>query len=212
MSAISPKPRTSKPAAQRRTEVLDAAQHLFTTKGVQATSVEDILTEVGIARGTLYYHFSSKEEILRALIERTTDAMVERAEAVAHGDGPATAKFPAVLSAMRVETPERDLAEELHAAGNAEFHVLTIVETVRRMTPVLTEVVEQGIEEGTFSTPHPREMIEILLSSSGMLLDEGIFVGEAAETPRRTMALFLAAETLLGCEPGTLMPTGGGTP
>ena len=42
--------RISKPAPQRRTEILDAAQQLFTTKGVQATSIEDILKQVGIAK------------------------------------------------------------------------------------------------------------------------------------------------------------------
>ena len=75
--------RTSKPAAQRRDEILDVAQHLFITKGVQATSVEDILKEVGIAKGTLYYHFSSKEEILRSLISRTTTRAAQQAQAAA---------------------------------------------------------------------------------------------------------------------------------
>jgi len=79
--------RTSKPAAQRRDEILDVAQNLFITKGVQATSVEDILKEVGIAKGTLYYHFSSKEEILRSLISRTTTRAAQQAQSA--GDGQA---------------------------------------------------------------------------------------------------------------------------
>ena len=196
--------RTSKPAAQRRDEILDVAQHLFITKGVQATSVEDILKEVGIAKGTLYYHFSSKEEILRALIARIADGIAERAGAIAAGPEPAVRKFLAIMSAARVDEPELALAEELHAPNNAEFHVLTIVETVRRLPPILPGVVEQGVAEGVFSTEHPRETIEILLTSAGMLLDAGIFTGEEAEIPRRAAGIARAAETLLGCEPGTL--------
>ena len=74
-------PRISKPAPQRRAEILDTARRLFTTRGFQSTSVEDILTEVGIAKGTLYYHFSSKEEILRSLISRTTTRAAQQAQA-----------------------------------------------------------------------------------------------------------------------------------
>ncbi|MBF0696158.1 TetR/AcrR family transcriptional regulator [Actinomyces bowdenii] len=198
--------RTAKPAPQRRAEILDTAQRLFITKGVQATSVQDILTEVGIAKGTLYYHFSSKEEILTALIARTTDGVVGRARAIAEGPGTAVDRFLAVLASARVEQPERDLAEQLHAPGNAEFHLLSIVEMVRHLTPVLTGIVEQGNAEGTFDARRPREMIEILLTSAGMLLDEGIFTGEAQEAPRRAAAIVHAAEVLLGCAPGALAP------
>ena len=61
-------PRIHRPTAQRREEILDAAHTLFTTKGFQPTTMEDILRIVGIAKGTLYYHFPSKEQILRALV------------------------------------------------------------------------------------------------------------------------------------------------
>ncbi|MBO3723911.1 TetR/AcrR family transcriptional regulator [Actinomyces bowdenii] len=203
-------PRTAKPAPQRRTEILDAAQRLFIAKGVQATSVQDILSEVGIAKGTLYYHFSSKEEILTALIARTTDRIVDRARAIAEQPGPAVDRFLAVMASARVDQPERELAEQLHAPGNAEFHVLSIVEMVRHLTPVLTGIVEQGNAEGAFNAPQPRDMIEILLTSAGMLLDDGIFTGEAQEAPRRTMAIVHAAEVLLGCEPGALAPAAAG--
>ena len=205
-------PRTAKPAPQRRAEILDTAQRLFITRGYQSTSVEDILTQIGIAKGTLYYHFSSKEEILRALIARIADGIAERAGAIAAGPEPAVRKFLAIMSAARVDEPELALAEELHAPNNAEFHVLTIVETVRRLTPILTGVVEQGVAEGVFSTEHPRETIEILLTSAGMLLDAGIFTGEEAEIPRRAAGIARAAEALLGCEPGALAPIAAGTP
>lgn len=199
-------PRISKPAPERRTEILDVARQLFITKGFQKTSIEDILKQVGIARGTLYYHFSSKEEILRALISRITEQIVESATEIAQQDGPAVYKFLAVISSSRIQDTERELTEQLHAPGNASFHILSITETVKHLTPILTEIVEQGIEEGTFHTQYPRETIEILLTSSGMLLDEGIFTDEAAEIPRRTAGIIHAAEVLLGCEPGTLQP------
>ena len=60
--------RIVKDAEERKEEILDAAERLFGTKGFDNTSTGDILQEVGIARGTLYYHFKSKEDILDGVI------------------------------------------------------------------------------------------------------------------------------------------------
>ncbi|MEG1678401.1 MAG: helix-turn-helix domain-containing protein, partial [Clostridia bacterium] len=64
--------RIVKEAKERENEILDAASILFSEKGFDGTSIADILLKVGIARGTLYYHFKSKEDMMDALIERTT--------------------------------------------------------------------------------------------------------------------------------------------
>lgn len=68
--------RVVKEATVRRNEILDAAEQLFVTKGFDGTSTNDILERVGIACGTLYYHFKSKEEILDAMIERMTETLL----------------------------------------------------------------------------------------------------------------------------------------
>lgn len=53
-----------KSTEERRSEIVEAARKLFLAKGYEATSTVDIMNAVGIAKETLYYHFSSKEEIL----------------------------------------------------------------------------------------------------------------------------------------------------
>ena len=50
-------------------KIFEASMKLFAEKGYEATSVEEITATVGVAKGTLYYHFSSKEEIFNFLIE-----------------------------------------------------------------------------------------------------------------------------------------------
>lgn len=50
-------------------KIFETAMELFAQKGYEATSVEEITSIVGIAKGTLYYHFTSKEEIFYFLIE-----------------------------------------------------------------------------------------------------------------------------------------------
>ena len=51
--------RVVKEAEERKNEILDVAERLFGTKGFDGTSTGDILNEIGIAWGTLYYHFKS---------------------------------------------------------------------------------------------------------------------------------------------------------
>ncbi len=50
-------------------KIFETSMKLFAEKGYEATSIEEITATVGVAKGTLYYHFSSKEEIFDFLIE-----------------------------------------------------------------------------------------------------------------------------------------------
>ena len=141
-------PRAHRPTAQRREEILDAAHALFTTKGFQPTTMEDILRVVGIAKGTLYYHFPSKEEILNALVLRIVGQVEQRAREIAASSSPAVDKLMAIMATMRVKETETELVEQFHAPGNAEFHLLSITAMIEHLTPVLTDVVTQGVREG----------------------------------------------------------------
>lgn len=64
-----PAPRT-RPAEERLGQLMTAAQELFLTHGVAATSVEHITARAGVAKGTFYLYFASKDEMLAALGER----------------------------------------------------------------------------------------------------------------------------------------------
>ena len=197
-------PRIHRPAAQRREEILDAAHTLFTTKGFQPTTMEDILRIVGIAKGTLYYHFPSKEQILRALVLRIVLQVEQQAREIAASSAPATDKLAAIMAAMRLVDTETELVDQFHAPSNAEFHLLSITAMIEHLTPVLAEVITQGVSEGTFSTERPRDAIELLLSASGILLDHDIMNSGPDELARRHDSLIWAGETLLGAKPGSL--------
>ena len=70
--------------------LLDAAESVFTQKGVAATTLHDIALEAGMTRGAIYWHFKDKGELVRAMCDRATlpmEAMVNEVTAVA-GDDP----------------------------------------------------------------------------------------------------------------------------
>jgi TetR/AcrR family transcriptional repressor of nem operon len=79
-----------KDATDTKGRILDAAQGLVLERGFAGTSVDDIQRAAGISRGTFFYHFPSKDDLARALIERyaeadneLTDGLMRRAEKLA---------------------------------------------------------------------------------------------------------------------------------
>ena len=65
--------RIVKTAEERKNEILDVAEELFAQKGYDNASTNDIIAKIGIARGTLYHHFGSKEEILDYIVCMSMD-------------------------------------------------------------------------------------------------------------------------------------------
>jgi hypothetical protein len=95
------------------------------------------------------------------------------------------------------------MIEQLHQVNNAEMHQKSLVETILQLTPVLTDVIKQGIEEGTFHTAYPRETVEFLLVSSSFLFDEGIFRWRPEEMMQKAAAFTSIMEKTLGAEQGS---------
>ena len=132
--------------------------------------------------------------------------MEQRARELAASSAPAVDKLKAIMAAMQVEGTESELIEQFHAPGNAELHLLSITEMIKHLTPIIADVIIQGVDEGTFSTDRPHDAVELLLSASGILLDHEIMEPSQADLARRTQSIIWASELLLGARPGILSP------
>lgn len=78
------KPRT-KPAEVRRDELMDAAARLFVAKGVDGTTIDEIVTRASVAKGTFYHYFCSKMDVILALRERWAQDFIDRARSAVDG-------------------------------------------------------------------------------------------------------------------------------
>ncbi|MEW9502820.1 TetR/AcrR family transcriptional regulator [Jeotgalibacillus marinus] len=195
--------RISKNPEERRNEILDAAEMLFYTKGYPVTTVNEILQKVGIAKGTFYYYFKSKEEVMEAIVMRFINIGVEAAKAIAADPNlKAPEKIFQILMAQKSENKEL-LVEQFHQVNNAEMHQKSLVKSILQLSPIITDVIEQGIEEGLFQTPYPRETVEFLLVSSQFLFDEGIFEWQPHELIQKAIAFSYIMENALGAEKDT---------
>lgn len=200
--------RVVKEAAERRNEILDAAEELFVTKGYDKTSTNDILDKVKIARGTLYYHFKSKEDILNAMIDRINSSLIARAEAVAKDKSvPIVERIVMTISSLRVNT---DIGNEIitlvHKPQNALMHQKMQNSLVEGVLPILTDLVNEGNKEGIFDVKYPKETTEMLILYSTIAFDDD-YDESPESSKKRIIAFLINTERLLGAKEGSLQKT-----
>ncbi|HTI53091.1 MAG TPA: TetR family transcriptional regulator C-terminal domain-containing protein [Verrucomicrobiae bacterium] len=87
-AALISETRSTKGAATRD-QILNAAARLIHVQGYQSTSLDDVLRESGVGKGNFYYYFKSKEDLGYAIIDRITQAFVERSLGPAFADAEA---------------------------------------------------------------------------------------------------------------------------
>lgn len=200
--------RIVKEAAERKNEILDAANELFGQRGFDGTSTNDILERVGIARGTLYYHFKSKEEIMNALIERIGSRIVEAAQRIASDKSiPVYERIIRVALSLNISDGSgKELVEQMHNPQNALMHQKTQKMMIANITPILAGIIREGIEHGLFTTPYPYESMEMILVYANTIFDDDDMV-EMTDGERviRIQAFTFNMERLLGAESGSLV-------
>ncbi|MDA1919371.1 TetR/AcrR family transcriptional regulator [Bacillus cereus group sp. BcHK140] len=191
---------------ERRKEILETAERLFLTKGYTKTTVNDILKEIGIAKGTFYHYFKSKEEVMDEIIMRIIKEDVAKAKVIVSNPNiPVLEKLFRVLMEQSPKSGDiKDkMIEQFHQPNNAEMHQKSLVQSIIHLSPVLTEILEQGIEEGIFSTSYPQETIELLLSSAQVIFDDGLFQWKPEEMLRRVKAYIKMMEVSVGAKEGS---------
>mgnify|MGYP003602790020 CR=1 FL=1 len=190
---------------ERRNEILDAAEKLFAGKGYMKTTIMDILQEVGIAKGTFYYYFKSKEEVMDAVAMRYIDTGTEAVKKITEDKNlTALEKLTILLTKDVTKSENKDeILKEFHQAGDAEMHQRSLLMSIERLTPLITDRVLQGIKEGVFDTPYPREIVEYILISLNMIFDVGLFQWTHKEKILKAKALAYLMEKSLGAEKGS---------
>lgn len=200
--------RVVKEANERKNEILDAAERLFVTKGFDRTSTGDILSEVGIARGTLYYHFQSKEEILDAVIERMIGQMLAKAKSLAgQRELPVLQRLTLMIRTLQIRDDKSGaLMEEIHKPQNALMHQKIQERLLAGVNPLLTALIEEGMAEGICHTDYPAEVAEMTFLYANTAFDT-LAVQSEEERKKRMMAFIYNLERLLKMEQGSMLET-----
>ncbi|WP_339203997.1 TetR/AcrR family transcriptional regulator [Paenibacillus sp. FSL K6-3182] len=199
--------RVVKEAQERRNEIIDAADELFGQKGFDGTSTNDILEKVGIARGTLYHHFKSKVDIMDALIERYSVRLLGTAQEIATDNSiPVVERIIRVVMALNLSGgSSKEIMEHIHKPQNALMHQKIEKVIINGVTPILTGIIHEGIQQGLFHTPYPYECMEMVVIYANTVFDDDMVQMTNEERASRIQAFVFNVERLLGVKSGGLI-------
>ncbi len=196
-------PRIVKKPEERRKEIILASRDLFLSKGYDNTTMQDIMAKLLIAKGTTYYYFKSKEEILEAVVDHMLDDyLLSIRSSLDKCHGNAIDKLHALIKAGRNAAPSSETLESLHRTNNREMHARLLAATVSRLAPLYAEVIAQGCQEGIFRTSTPLECAEFLIAGSQFITDIGCHPWTPQDLDRRINALPGLLENLLRAPKG----------
>ena len=169
--------RITKEYYERKNELLDAAQEIFLTKGYKQTSVESIIKKVGVAKGTFYYYFKSKEDLLDKLVKRMTSKIKAKIEKIVEKKNlDAISKLEKAYSIagnIKLENIHliKLMLKILYEKDNLILRYKVYKSNIELIVPEFAKIIEQGVKEKSFNTPYPYEAAKLFFEFGSILGD-----------------------------------------
>ena len=202
----------------RKNELLDAAQELFFTKGYKQTSIESIIKKIGVAKGTFYYYFKSKEDLLDKLTYKMSKKILEEVKKIVEKDDlNAIDKLNqayAVAGSVKLENIEllKVLLKAFYNDRNLFFRHKMLMSSMEILAPEFSKIIRQGVNEKVFNTPFPDEsarlIFEIANTFSGkipqLIMDLDKNPENLNKVEKEYRVYENAIERIIGAEEGTI--------
>lgn len=153
----------------RRKELITAAWSLFMENGYENTTVNAIIDECDVSKGTFYHYFDSKEQLLEASIEQVTVSIKGEIDTAISQPGlDAIQRMTRLIDASRVYKTEHaemlgTMLPVIYREENLLLRHKMNERSVELISPAFTRVIEQGVDEGVFDVEFPRETSEMIL-------------------------------------------------
>lgn len=179
---------------KRKQELLKIAYRLIILKGYEETSIDEIIAEAQIAKGTFYYHFKSKEEMLEALINMMITEQTQRAKQVLSAPLPIPQKTVAVITSLRPSSDEATIQDALNRKDNIAMHEKINRRIIDEAVPILSEVVAEGIAQGILDCDNINERVRMILIISSDMFNHASFTSADIDVFIDTVEKILGAK------------------
>lgn len=149
----------------RREVILREAAELFARQGVAATTVREIADAAGILSGSLYHHFTSKDEIVEAVLATFLQELRERYDEVVAGTGEATEKLRGLVDVSLEMIAKHPRATEIYQSDAHRLRASDgfVEESTRAVRAAWVSVLEEGVRSGAFRADVPVKVLYPLL-------------------------------------------------
>lgn len=189
----------------RQTELLDAALELFSSAGYEKTTIMDIVKKAGVAKGTFFYYFPTKEAVLEAICTRGSTELAA-AFTIKTCSFSALDKLQVFIEQMFLPNPLDTLLDKLHT--EVQFNVLCNLwqqQLENIFNPLLADMIQQGNQEGTIHVDLIKETIVFFWSTLDCLWEAASYTKDPSEVLQNKIHVAESIlEKLLGIKEGAL--------
>ena len=146
--------------------ILDAATRLFTEKGFEKTSLQDIMNQTKLSKGAIYHHFTSKEDIFIKICENTskrTELLLAKVRDVKNKTG--KEKLKALFAEALGNTVNYEIVPmQPYMIANPKFLAVQTESLLKEVAPIYVQpILEEGIADGTlYNIKYPKQMAELI--------------------------------------------------
>jgi len=142
-------------SAARKNQILDAAMVVFARSGFHEARMDDIVQESGLSKGTLYWYFKSKEEIITAISQRLFATDIESVESLLNAEGTVSERLQQLIrdrvQGLQEMSDVVAILVEFYAAALHQDGVRQLIKAYfQNFYELLVALIEQGIERGEF--------------------------------------------------------------
>jgi AcrR family transcriptional regulator len=154
---------------ERRAQIFEAALDCFQRKGYYLTTMDDIVAESGLSKGTLYWYFESKKDLFVSMLRQVMDPFGREMASIAVQEGNATDKLRASLALCRAELTDVGtffgVMMEAWALTRHDEKVESLVrEIYAPYADLMTSIIKAGVSNGEFDVALPEAMSLVLLA------------------------------------------------
>lgn len=176
--------------AARREEILAAAVRVFARNGYAAARMEEIAKEAGVAKGSVYLYFDSREELLAAAFEGLGARSAQILREAMAGPEPAVERLAGMVRGiMHYLSRERDLSRvllDLWSAGRGENSPIDMAVVYDDYRAAITRLLEEAWDEGATLPVDPTAHASVIIGAIDgcvlqSLLDRAVNPAELAE-------------------------------
>ena len=155
----------AKTKEERRNEIIETAGKLFDEKGYEQTQVQDIVNEIGVAKGLFYYYFKSKDEVMEELADRYADAIIDAVNKLIDKDISTFDKINRIFQIF-IDSAEKKFGIFMGILNvkNGITHERIFFNVGKKMVPLVTELILSGNDNGECNCSDPKFITEFLVS------------------------------------------------
>ena len=155
----------TKTKEERRNEIIETAGKLFEEKGYEQTQVQDIVNEIGVAKGLFYYYFKSKDEVMEELADRYADAIIDAVNKLIYKDISTFDKINRIFQIF-IDSAEKKsgIFMGILKVKNGITHERIFFNVGKKMVPLVTELILSGNDNGECNCSDPKFITEFLVS------------------------------------------------